>query len=120
MGKVVLLNRRQTIKRDSVKSCWQPTLSTAEGTGASVLEGPLVMHSQYRCTQIPKPSGQEGTRPKNRAFQSIPQLRDTQSSHVNISEIRMHFAIHVKGGLPTLPHPAYSKAVIKLMVDIRV
>ena len=46
-------------------------------------------------------------------------LRDTQASQVNISEIGLHFAVHAKVELPTLPYSAYPKAVIKLMVDTR-
>ena len=53
-------------------------------------------------------------------FLSIPLLRDTQASQVKIYEIGVHFAVHAKIGFSILPHSAYPKAVIKLLVDTRV
>lgn len=48
-------------ERSSIKSCWQPTLSVAEGRGLQSQRGLWVIHLLYSHTKIPKPTGQDRT-----------------------------------------------------------
>lgn len=111
-GKEALLNQRQIIGRDSVKSSWQPTLRTARGTRASVLEGTLggVFTVQtYINTKAIRPRWDVWNKTRKQGISKYPSVDDAWSSHVNISVIGMLFAIWVKVGLPILPHPPTSK-----------
>lgn len=107
-GKVALLSRRQIIERPSIRAVrsQHSVRLRAEGFSYGGVSGWCI-----HCTAVQKYWNQQVkmgymdcAKFKNQGVLNIPQLRNARSSHINISEIGMHFAICVKVGLPTIPH----------------